>query len=266
MDAHVVSIKNCDRRPIALKRAKECGLKLLFHDAVDLTEHDINSQRNVFNISKFFKRYGRYPASGEIGVLLSHYALWKKLSKEYSDPFYLILEDDFIPKTTKNKIVEILEAVDLDFDIMILGYSKVNKESENVINIINPIKVLYSTGENDIGIKFRESTCGMVAYIVSANFVKEISRDSLELPYHLSDDWSIFKQRGFKILHVTPLCFREDFLNMDSFIEKSGRLREWVNLIPYKHSYLSIRLRFFYRIFYGYSLKILMFFKISSSS
>jgi len=265
MNAHVISIKGSNRRNKALERAKNYDFNLTFFDATNLAKIEIKDCKEFFNIEKFISRYSRNPSSGDIGCSISHYALWKKLSSDSNDPFHLILEDDFVPKVNASEILKIVTEVNENFDILILGYSKVQEKEEAVIKIINPIKTLYSTDRHKIGVKYHESSCGAVAYIVSKNFIDQVSQSS-QRQSHVLDDWSFFKQSGFSILHIQPLCFYEDFLNMKSYIKESGRYIPMNDDIKIKKNVFYVFFRSIYRYVYGRLLVFLMFFNIYSSN
>ncbi len=264
MIANVISIQGSKRRHVAMQRAKNFNYQVVFFDAIDLVKKDVNQLFDVFDNNGFINRYSREPSSGDIGCLLSHYALWKKLSIENKEQYHLILEDDFIPKVKSNELLEIINQTK-KFDVLLLGYSKVQDNEELVLKIINPLKKIYSTDRHNIGRKFRESTCGAVAYVVSKNFVDEISK-SVNKPSHVLDDWSFFKKNGFNILHVQPLCFYEDFLNMGSYIKESGRYIPIHDLKITKKNPIYRFLRSIFRFTYGRFLSILMFFGIFSKN
>lgn len=264
MIANVISIQDSNRRQVAIKRAEDYNYKVVFFDAIDLVKKDVNQLFDVFDTKTFFNRYLREPSSGDIGCLLSHYALWKKLSIENTKQYHLILEDDFIPKVKSRELQEIIQQ-SKNFDVLLLGYSKVQEKEESVLKIINPIKKIYSINQHKVGRKFRESTCGAVAYVVSKNFVDEVSK-YVEKPSHVLDDWSYFKKNGFNILHVQPLCFYEDFVNMKSYIKESGR---YIPIHDSKITKKNLVFRFMrsvFRFIYGRFLSILMFFGIFSKN
>jgi glycosyl transferase, family 25 len=266
MKAYVISLEGSERRAVARERAIECGLDLIFFDGINLVDKNPNDYLDLFDIDGFKLRHHRSPSSGDIGCTLSHYSLWKKLSNETKDKYHLILEDDFISKVHAEEILEVVNSTDLNFDVLLLGYSKVTAKEESIINIINPIKELYSTEQHRIGFKFRESSCGAVAYIVSRNFITKVSKLK-QKPCHVPDDWPFFKQNGFNILHVKPLCFYEDFLNMKSYIKESGRyIPMHDNPSLNKKNLLFRVLRWVYRYSYGRLLASLMYFGIRSSS
>jgi glycosyl transferase, family 25 len=263
MLANIISIKDSSRRAAAIQRGNECGIVLRFYDACNYINDSILSHSDEFDIAKFRKRYKRNPASGEIGVFMSHFKLWSDLRLEKKG-YHLVLEDDFIPKISADNLKNIILAAKEDYDVIILGYSKVDKNVEKIISITNPIKPKYSFGQYKIGKKFHESTCGALSYVVNDSFFDKVLVENMK-PFFLIDDWSVFKKMGVNILHVSPLCFYEDYKEMGSSIEKSGRAS-----IDYSSSENHhILYRFFrniYRRLIGLTLSLLMLLGIYSSS
>ena len=117
MIANVISIQGSNRRQVASQRAKNFNYQLVFFDAIDLVKKDVSQFFDVFDANDFINRYSREPSSGDIGCLLSHYALWKKLSNENKEQYHLILEDDFIPKVKSNELLEIIKHTK-NFDVL----------------------------------------------------------------------------------------------------------------------------------------------------
>jgi len=263
MLANVISIKESPRREKALQRAKEYGFEICFYDAYNYVDDSIQSHADEFDIGRFHERYLRNPASGEIGVFMSHVELWKNLKKK-KQHVHLVLEDDFIPKTSAGVIENIILSANDEYDVIILGYSKVDEMVEQAISIINPLNVQYSYSNYKVGRKFHESTCGALSYVVKDSFFEKVLVDSTK-PFYLIDDWSIFKQMGVNILHVSPLCFYEDYKKMSSNIDISGRLSEDYSVTKNrKLGYIMIR--HIYRRSVGLLLTMLMFLGIYSSS
>ena len=264
MLANVISIKNSSRRLEAKKRGNQFGFNVCFFDASDYVKKSISDLSNEFDIEKFNERYGRNPASGEIGVFMCHFRLWEKLSKDLTQDYHLILEDDFLPQATAKEIDEIINCTKNKYDVIILGYSKVDSQLEDAISIINPIKAKYFSGPHKLGRKFHESTCGALSYVVQDSFFDKVIVNA-EKPSYLIDDWSIFKKMGVKILHVSPLCFYEDYKNMSSNIDQSGRFSPDYSKIKKRNSVYKV-LRYIYRRSIGLLLTVLMFLGVYSSS
>ena len=74
-------------------------------------------------------------SKGEIGCLLSHYYLWKKIENEKNP--VLILEDDTkIDETSKDKLNEILNHLPNDWDIYLLNFRVYNSDKDKVKDFV----------------------------------------------------------------------------------------------------------------------------------
>lgn len=233
MKAHVISLPNSPRRYVASQRATAANLVINFIDAIDALTNPI--VENVYSTSaKTFQiRYGRRQTLGELACLLSHQSLYQSLAKE-NPGYHLILEDDFIPLVDAKNLSEILSfAIHQGADLVLLGYAKVDDELERAINVSNPLMNTQAIPYFDhvIGQRCHETTCGAVSYFVSPKFLYKMSRN---VDYgRLADDWTYHDQLGLKIMHVKPLCFLEDYLNMSSSLEPSRRndsQKRWIRL------------------------------------
>jgi GR25 family glycosyltransferase involved in LPS biosynthesis len=219
LKANVISLIHSSRRSIALHRGSSVGLDISFFDAIDASIDPSVSKTIVAVQSQFRARYGRPQTPGEIANLFSHQALYKDLLLSSLD-YHLILEDDFIPLVNASSLERVIKTASLLFaDVIILGYSKVDDELEAALNLSNPLmNVVPVPGENlVIGQRCHESTCGAVSYAVSKRFLTLMTKN-LEFGL-LTDDWTFHEKLRLKILHVRPLCFREDFLSMPSLLE-----------------------------------------------
>lgn len=229
MKAHIISLKNSPRRLEAQQRASAAGFEACFFDAIDASTDPIVENLYLTSSQKFISRYGRRQTTGELANLLSHQSLYKSL-QQYPLDYHLILEDDFIPLVDAKYLSNVVSlAAGKDADIVILGYSKVDDELEKAINVSNPLMNTLSIPSTNSGIGQRclETTCGAVSYLVSPRFLDELV--IIDDYARLTDDWTYHDQLGLKIMHVKPLCFREDYKNMSSTLElsrsKSSRMR-----------------------------------------
>jgi GR25 family glycosyltransferase involved in LPS biosynthesis len=221
MKAHVISLLQSPRRSVAMQRAASAGLDAEFFDAVDASIEPTLGAIMASSAQAFRARYGREQTKGELGNLLSHQALYRSLLLSPSG-YHLILEDDFIPLVDAETLEKAKQlASDLNVDVLILGYSKVDDELEAALNITNPLmnaQRVPGTGIR-IGQRCHESSCGVVSYLVGPRFLAVMSAD--EDFSHLTDDWTYHKELGLTILHAEPLCFREDFRRMPSSLESA---------------------------------------------
>lgn len=221
MKAHIISLLNSPRRLEANQRAASAGLEVCFFDAINASTNPMVASLYQTSAQEFHSRYGRRQTLGELANLLSHQALYKTLL-QHPAGYHLILEDDFIPLIDAKCLSGIVScAANQDADIVLLGYSKVNDALENAINVSNPLMNVLSIPSTElvIGQRCHETTCGVVSYLVSRRFLDELANN---VDYgRLTDDWAYHDRLGLKIMHVKPLCFREDYLNMSSSLESS---------------------------------------------
>ena len=222
MDINIISIKNSDRRKTAKIRALYMGFTPIFHDAVDLREVKLVNLDNQFNLDKFKNIYGEGLSSGMVGCSISHLSLYKKLAASELD-FHLIVEDDFIIKKNSKDILNIInEAVEINADILLLGYSKMNRYLNLIYDISNPMLVVKRNKKSGykLGPRYRNTSSGTVGYVVSKRFVKTISTH-ISKPWFVADEWQEYADLGYKILHVSPLIIEEDNYNFMSTLEVS---------------------------------------------
>lgn len=87
-----------------------------------------NGKRELIEVEENGYRTRHYQLTrGAIGCFLSHYQLAKKLLNDPDHEIYLILEDDAgIRKETLREIQEVLDIAPPDWDILLLGYHRVN--------------------------------------------------------------------------------------------------------------------------------------------
>ena len=219
MKAHVISLVRSQRRSQAASRAVAAGLTLEIFDAVDALADEAVRAGHGLAAASFRARYGRPQTMGELACLLSHQRLYEALAAK-PDEYHLILEDDFVPLVDSTAIERIVSAgARHAADVVILGYAKVDAEEERAINLSNPLmdKRRIAGTDRAMGHRCIETTCGAVAYLCSSRFVKTMAHD---IEYgRLADDWRYHQRLGFRIMHVKPLCFREDHAAMASSLD-----------------------------------------------
>jgi hypothetical protein len=219
MQAHVISLPGSPRRPESARRAADAGLQLRFFDAVDASTSEEVSERLGVAAPAFHARYRRRQTRGELACLLSHQQLCRMLAGEGA-AYQLILEDDFIPLAGAGELDGILTAAAARrADVVLLGYAKVDDDGEAAINLSNPLMEARSVqnGGRLLGYRCLETTCGALSYLCSRRFMETMARD---IEYgRLADDWCYQRELGLSIMHVKPLCFREDYRSMTSALE-----------------------------------------------
>ena len=259
MDVHVISLEDSSRREICRNRLLSKGYNPVFHNAFDSRNLNENQLEELFDFNLFRESFDYKIDSGVVGCTLSHYNLYKTLL-EYKNKstYYIIAEDDCIPLVTSNELESIIDtALEFSFDIFLLGYSKMDDAQYKVVNKMNPFKKLYSSGKFHVGIRYKQSSCGTVAYVVSRRFLEKITT-LIKKPYYVADEWFFLENRlELLILHINPLCFLEDYNNMASNLEE-GRI---------ENSSAKKRLPYFvrplWRNFYGLWARVMFYIKLT---
>lgn len=215
----ILSIKNSSRRGKLVKQLKKLNLKnYAFFDAFDARNKKINELYQIFDINKFKKSYGRFPAKGEIGCTISHIALWNKIIKDnLSDA--IILEDDAL---ISKKLSYFIKNYKED-KITILGYSKVSYLRMLYNYISHPTTKYRSYKYFNVGRIENDFTCGTVGYYVTyCEILRLINKLKNDLPYFLADDWSLYSEY-IDIYHSRPFLVFENYKKIESTIEKERK-------------------------------------------
>ncbi len=261
LDAHIISLNDSPRREVCRKRLTAKGYNPIFHDAFDARNINQKELDCVFDMDLFKDIFDYRIGPEVIGCTLSHYNLYKDLLKlKTTSDYYLIVEDDCIPIATLGEVKSIIDAAkNIPFDILILGYSKTDEDEYETINKMNPFQKIRISGKYNIGIRYKETPCGAVAYVVSSDFLKKITTTILK-PYYVADEWNFFKNKlKSSILHVKPLCFLEDYKNMTSNLEenrvivnkKQKRLPSFIRPIWRQVYSFFVRILFSIELFFG---------------
>ena len=256
MKTYIVSLPDSTRRQICKSRLISKGYVPIFFDAIDGRTKSKEDFNDKFDYDYFEAEFGFYPSSGEVGCALSHQSVYAELvESKLTDNYFLIVEDDCIPRVSAKVMLRVIEALD-NFvpDIVLVGYSKVDDKIYRQIEISNPLKVLASVkgSVRKIGKKYTETTCGAVAYLVSGSFLKKLA--TIKKPGILADDWTFYRDKmKAQIFHVSPLCFLEDFRSLESnledsrgikFLERRVRLRLPKVIRPYWRYLLGLGRKF----------------------
>ena len=253
-----MSLPFSSRRKVCEARLIKEGFKPIFIDAIDLRDKSIDDLKDKFDFENFKSSHGVFPSVGEVGCALSHLRAYEKIAKKkLKDKYFFIAEDDCLPLVNAKEILEIINSLKgLSPDVVLLGYSKVDDHIYKAIQRSNPIKKLanVSGSKRLIGRKYTETTCGAVAYLVSQRFIKKLSK--MDRPRVVADDWLYYKsEMNATILHVSPLCFLEDFNSMKSNLED---FRSVKFAKKYKRIRIPRFIRPFWQHFVGLGRRLLM--------
>lgn len=248
---YIVSLHDEKKRRISIsKQLDKLGLEYEFFDAINPKANE--EYLKYYDEREAKKNNGRGLSLGEIGCALSHQFIYEKiLNNDYK--YTLILEDDALLGDKLLSFLASVDDIDLKWDVILLGYSKVSKTDLIKLSRFNPIGgKTFQFGTFKIGKVLKNSTCGTVAYLINKNGAKKIYRNNANL---LADNWPYFDERlGLRIYHCRPFLVFEDYLHFDSSIESERLLISNKNMSFFLKDFLK-----YFRGFYRYL--VLSFFK-----
>lgn len=136
-----------------------------FYLAYDGLQLDLNLEiKNLFLYNDFNNR------KNIIGCALSHYNIWLDLIKESDTNFYIIFEDDITLKENfikyLNDISHIVYKKLNNIDILLLGYSRYEKENQNDNHLMDYINLNDFNRNNFVG--------GTYGYIITKNGAQKL--------------------------------------------------------------------------------------------
>ncbi|MGL4601027.1 MAG: glycosyltransferase family 25 protein [Plesiomonas sp.] len=237
---YVVSLSSEINRRQSIKN--KLDFLMLNFEFVDAVDFRFEKSADVINeISEYEFNSPRDMTSAEIGCALSHRNVYKKIIADNID-YGVVLEDDAVLNGDFADFIKPSNLNRIDFDIIVLGYSKLSKQDQRLFYIKEPIKTKFKLLRYSLGYAWSEWTCGTVGYVIKRDAASRfLSKKYLSL----ADDWYQHKINcSLNILHCRPSLVVEDFLAMESSIEASR-----VRYLKKTSSYLDVLrvLRGFFR-------------------
>lgn len=219
MDIYVISLaKNNNRRPQISSQLNKLDVKWSFFDAIDLRNADVIPDEYYSYDSSLYKPNRPY-TRGEVGCAMSHINLYKELANRNENHAVILEDDAYIRPDFKTFLIDAKANNLWEYDVIILGYSKVDKDYEKKIYCWQPINKKFESGNISIGNTCKEWTCGAVGYILNKKAIDSLAQQ--EKVNVLADDWKwLSKHFGLKIGHIRPLLILEDYHNYVSSIEE----------------------------------------------
>ncbi|EPJ7368770.1 glycosyltransferase family 25 protein, partial [Pluralibacter gergoviae] len=181
---------------------------------------------------------------GEVCCALSHVAIYKDIVKSELG-YAVIIEDDAKIYDSIKKYSKKLESLHKRFDVIILGYSKVDSRIMHKMQFIRPL--LRLTFDNiKVGFPYKQWKCGTVAYSISNKGAEKLQRVNC-FGTNTADDWNYFEENDLLIGHFIPPFISEDFATFGSSLEKDRNTFKSRNIFMrymagvIRHLYLPLR-------------------------
>ncbi|WP_428024382.1 glycosyltransferase family 25 protein [Arcobacter sp.] len=214
MKTFIINLK-CDiyRKRHMQKILENTKLDYEFIDAIYGKE--LSNIDNYINHGKekSIKLIGRPLIPGEIGCILSHQSIYKKIIKN-NITHALILEDDINIDRDLELILKSFNYTELIFDIVLIGYHGIKSRNDLKLNgdlIENINKTNY------LLFKCKEDAHGTYGYIISLNGAKKILKQSSEF------DLPIDHYTGNSNLN-NVLCIYPQLININSTLSDDSLL------------------------------------------
>ena len=223
----ILSLEGSNRREAIEKRLKKLGLNnYFFYDAINAKKMSLEELGGVFDLGKFYERYDRQPALGEIGCTLSHVEIWK-LIKNSETNNWVVLEDDAI-------LMPWFKYLFLNDNfpsgLTLLGYSKYPLLKGLIYSVLrffivrDVVSRIFFKGFYIGRRSGKKWNFGTVGYSVDRSTVIKLISSMEGNPYFLADDYELY-EKFISINHARPFMVFEDYKNMPSGIEKERVLK-----------------------------------------
>ena len=256
-DIYCISLKRSKRYYEFKKYIKNKSLEIKFAKVLSFKSKDFHYLKKNLSYEKhMFYNKGRMPTDREIACSISHQIA---INNSDSKKNVLILEDDARFKIKISLLKRILSIIEKThyYDIILLGYSKSDKKTEDYINLVNPflkkIKLPIKRQNYYLGERFEHSTSGAVGYVVTPSAKKKLIQ--FDNVFRLADDWVLLDSLGLKIGYLNPTIIREDITMISSLDHTQDFIRPKKTNIIIIDILLSLRRR----IIFLYRLLILFF-------
>lgn len=184
-------------------------LQVEFINAIDGRKMSAAEISASFNQGSCLRHNGRELNRGEIGCVLSHRKAYETLLKS-ENHYALVLEDD----------------VSIIRDLNKLGQC----DWKSILNTTKPT-VLFLSGDywylrNSGSVVTCFDALGAYAYIINRSAAKLML--SIDKPYYVADDWTLFRELGLNLKAVKPYMIDAN-LNMDVLSSEVQQLQWGIN-------------------------------------
>ena len=196
----------------------------------ELTQEQIDA---CYDADENRKHYYRTLSQGEIGCYLSHRKCWQKIA-ESELPFGIVLEDDIKVVGDVHKAIELIEAVDFDWDLIKLAPYNRKTRKEMLAHPLAPGFDL---------VIHNKPMSGCAATIYSKAGAQKLL-DATEKFYRPVDtDIQHFWEKGITVWSLAPYVFQQN-LDSESTItatRKHNVKRHWARKVQQVREFFNNR-------------------------
>ncbi|CAH6034980.1 hypothetical protein AN2363V1_1725, partial [Klebsiella oxytoca] len=197
--------KDIERRKSIRKQLSQSKLNYSFFDAIEPEDLPQSVKVNSSTLTL-----------GERSCAYSHIKISNKICKS-KVPYSIVMEDDAELHENLDDKTESLLRLHEVFDVIILGYSKVEYKRHRQMQFIRPVLRL-KVNNYSVAFPYKQWKCGTVCYSISHNGslkLQEINQNA----EHTADDWYNFEKAGLTIGHYSPIFVTENYESFGSSLE-----------------------------------------------
>lgn len=223
----VVSLPGEDQRRAGISaQLQALELDFEFVDGVrGSTLTDTERSVQVGPAAEMRRHIDREMTDGEIGCALSHQKVYDKVLAEGHD-YAFVLEDDAL--LLPGFLEALTEATQVDLDLLIFGYPKLNDEDVRMAWLFDPVMPLGTLGKAHVyGLRPRQSHLGMVGYLVSRHGCQLLKQN---FPLVTVADDHLFFSKLMRVWHLRPFAIMEDTAHVSTIRGDFRRNRDGLSL------------------------------------
>ena len=246
-----ISIFNSERYLKFIEYIRQFKINFKLIEATTPKSENFLKISNLFNYEKHkIYHMDKLPSELEIACTISHL---NAINISNINKNLVIFEDDSRFKINIELFKDILSEIEDHnfYDVIIFGFSKSDRKSEEYINVINPFisryKLKIENYKYFIGDRYFHTTSGALGYFIRPSGKRKLI--ILNKIYHLADDWKLLEELGLKIGYLNSTIIWED-INLDSSLKHSQVfIRPKSTRFPFINFLLFVRRRllFLYR-------------------
>lgn len=198
------------------------GMKHKFITAFDGNGLPAIKLNEFYSKNKALAVMGRELSSGEIGCLLSHRNIYKKIVSE-NIPYALVLEDDIDFDEDAIQVLKNVEELPNDWECILLGHYSCHGSTIRTKTSIWHSKAITS---KFFAVRLGEVACGTHGYLINKSGAQKLLKQIV--PAHRPIDHFTGNERYINVYAISPPCIHTH----ESLSEKSSLKHEREDAYP----------------------------------